>query len=223
MLRERYADTGTRELAAMLGRPVGSTYYRASALGLCKSPDYVRAEAVRLAETGKATRFKKGVVPYTKGKRVSQFMSADGIRRSSATRFKPGHRPANAQPIGYEAVRGDGYVWIKVADGRPMIQKHRFVWEQHHGRIPEGSNVCFRDGDKTNCDISNLVLRTREDVGSHITSSLTPEQEHVRLTKSYQTRCEFIRKDKMRIRWGLEPKTRLVKRWYPYEPKHSRP
>lgn len=220
VLRERYADTGTRELAEMLGRTVGSTYYRASALGLGKSPEYLAAGACRLAESGKVTRFRKGAVPYNKGKRIEEIMSPEGLIRSSAARFKPGNRPVNTQHVGYEAIRGDGYVWVKVADGMPMVQKHRWVWEQHNGRIPEGCHVCFRDGDKTNCDIANLVLRTCEDVGSHITSSLTPEQERNRIERSQATRNESIRRDKMRIRWGLEPRTNLVKRWYPYEPKH---
>lgn len=221
VLLERYADTDTRRLAEMLGRTIGGTYHRAATLGLGKSLEFLQSLSKRLAVFGEATRFKKGFTPYTKGKSIHQFMSPDAIRRSSVTRFKPGHRPANAQPVGYETVRGDGYVWIKVLEGQPMMQKHRWVWEQHHGRIPEGQHVCFIDGDKTNCDISNLVLRSCEDVGSHITSSLTPEQERNRIERSQATRNESIRKDKMRIRWGLEPRTNLVKRWYPYESKRQ--
>lgn len=223
VLRERYADTDTRCLAEMLGRSLGSTYYRASLLGLGKSQEFLKNFGKRLSVFGEATRFKKGFTPFSKGKRIDEIMSPEGIRRSSVTRFKPGHRTANKQPVGYETVRGDGYVWIKVADGAPMVQKQRWVWEQHHGRIPEGCHVCFLDGDRTNCDISNLVLRSCKDVGSHIISSLSPEQKRKRIERSQATRNEAIRKDKMRIRWGLEPRTNLVKRWYPYESKSVRP
>ena len=56
--------------------------------------------------------------------------------------------------MGYECFRrqkSKGYVYIKVRDGEPMVLKHRWVWEQAHGEIPEGYNVTFRDGDSRNC------------------------------------------------------------------------
>jgi len=221
VLLERYADTSTRCLAELFGTNIDSVYSRAGRLGLHKSREFIAATSKRNGLNGIATRFKPGHIPFSKGRRIEEIMSPDGIRRSSATRFKPGHRPVNTQPVGYETVRGDGYVWIKVADGHPMVQKHRYVWEQHYGSVPEGMHVCFIDGDKTNCDISNLVLRSCEDVGRHIISSLSPEKSRERIERAKATRNEAIRKDKMRIRWGLEPRTRLVKHWYPYEPKRQ--
>jgi hypothetical protein len=35
------------------------------------------------------------------------------------------------------------------------------VWEAAHGPIPPGHIVIFLDGDKTNCDLSNLRLVTQ--------------------------------------------------------------
>lgn len=34
---------------------------------------------------------------------------------------------------------------------------HREIWVEHHGPIPEGHQVGFRDGDKTNLSIDNLI------------------------------------------------------------------
>lgn len=38
---------------------------------------------------------------------------------------------------------------------------HRVVWEEHNGPIPDGKMIIFRDGDRSNCDISNLMLVTK--------------------------------------------------------------
>ena len=47
-----------------------------------------------------------------KGKDVNksvQFRSKDAIARCAKTQFKPGHRPANAKPVGYERINDDGH------------------------------------------------------------------------------------------------------------------
>lgn len=38
---------------------------------------------------------------------------------------------------------------------------HRAVWEEHNGPIPEGMVIIFKDNDKLNCDIENLMLVTK--------------------------------------------------------------
>lgn len=39
---------------------------------------------------------------------------------------------------------------------------HRYVWESVNGDIPEGYEIHHKDGDKSNNDISNLELLTKE-------------------------------------------------------------
>ena len=34
--------------------------------------------------------------------------------------------------------------------------QYRHVWEQANGEVPEGYVVAFRDGNRQNCDLSNL-------------------------------------------------------------------
>lgn len=41
----------------------------------------------------------------------------------------------------------------------------RIVWELHHGKIPEGMLIMFKDGNCFNLDISNLALQTRRRKG----------------------------------------------------------
>lgn len=100
-----------------------------------------------------------------------------------------------------------------------MVLKHRYVWKQHHGEIPQGMCVAFRDGNRQNCDISNLMLITEAEKVTRVTALLSPEKMRMKTQKAQAARNESIRKDKMRIRWGLKPKGKLVKKWYPYESK----
>lgn len=41
---------------------------------------------------------------------------------------------------------------------------HHLVWEQHHGQVPAGHAVVFKDRDKANIEIENLELITRAEL-----------------------------------------------------------
>lgn len=99
--------------------------------------------------TGKTGHFEKGHVPYNKGKHC---------RNSPETEFKPGHIPHNHKPVGSEVVDRDGYLKVKVAEPNVWKYKHRLLWEQTYGKIPEGHLVVFRDGNKRNIVLENLAL-----------------------------------------------------------------
>ena len=82
-----------------------------------------------------------------------------GIRKSrkfleTYCRFKYKNIPGNSIPEGKESTKG-GYIMIKPDGERRLVFKHIWVWEQHNGKRPEGVIITFRDGDKTNCDISD--------------------------------------------------------------------
>ena len=40
---------------------------------------------------------------------------------------------------------------------------HHVIWEEQNGPIPEGNKICFKDGDSSNCAISNMVMMTHEE------------------------------------------------------------
>lgn len=105
--------------------------------------------------------FRKDQPAHNKGKK----MQAKTYEKCARTMFKPGEmHGAAAQkycPIGTEKFRvSDHYWWVKVAE-RKWELKHRVVWERHHGPIPRGMLIGFRDGNPHNFDIENLQMLTR--------------------------------------------------------------
>lgn len=103
-------------------------------------------------------QFKPGHTSFTKGLKQTDFMSAEAIERTKATRFKPGHTPTNHRPVGSERINIYGYIEVKVAEPNKWRLKHQLVWERHHGPRAPGDMVIFLDGDKTNCNIDNLAI-----------------------------------------------------------------
>lgn len=107
--------------------------------------------------SGVDTRFRKGCTPPNKGRKG---YCAPGSEKGW---FHKGHRADNAVPIGAERLDADGYIRVKVQDGhqhRNWVLKHRLVWEQANGPIPEGHKLIFLDGDRKNCVLENLMLVT---------------------------------------------------------------
>lgn len=112
-------------------------------------------------------RFQKGNVPFNKGLKISEYMSAKSIERTKATRFKSGElhgrSKRNKREVGSIKTAKDGTVLIKTNEKREsgaykFIPFARYVWEQHNGKIPEGFVIRHADGNKLNNDISNLRL-----------------------------------------------------------------
>lgn len=106
--------------------------------------------------TGRTGCFAKGQAPMNKGKKMPFNPN------SAATRFKKGQLPANALAVGDERIDRDGYVRICVDRSNPwtghrthMAFKHRELWEQANGPVPDGHALKCIDGDKTNCDPAN--------------------------------------------------------------------
>ena len=214
-LVKHYATMSATEIAPKVYHSVSSVYQKAKKLGLEKHPDFLRQRGSINSQHPNAVahRFVKGQEPANKGKRIEDFMTAEGIAASSRTRFKAGHRPHNTKPIGYERLDDNGYVYIKVSMEQKMVLKHRYVWEQANGPIPDGHNIAFRDGDRTNCQLDNLYLISREDAAREQIKSETEEHRKARVVKATKTRNATIRRDRIRIHWGLEPYSKLVKRW----------
>lgn len=214
-LKRHYADTPIEVLIVKTRHDQKSIWNKAKALGLRKSREFLAEVGRKCSQHPRsiATRFVKGQEPANKGKRIEEFMTADGIRRSSQTRFKKGQLPHNTKPIGYERIDENGYVYIKVSMEHKMVLKHRYVWEQANGPIPDGHNIAFRDGNRQNCDLSNLYLISREEAAREQIKNETAEHRAARVVKATATRNETIRRDRIRIHWGFEPKSRLVKRW----------
>ncbi|HHT84846.1 MAG TPA: HNH endonuclease [Firmicutes bacterium] len=102
--------------------------------------------------------FKKGHVPWNKGLKGVNF-------GGQKTQFKPGHKPHNWVPVGSERVNADGYMEVKIQDGKLQKNwkgKHVLIWEQHNSQpVPPGHAVIFGDGNRRNFDPENLILVSR--------------------------------------------------------------
>ena len=162
-MREYYPHEASGEIARNLGRSLVAVYKRAGILGLQKTEEYhgtmQKILSMKLAESGKVHRFSKGHTPVNKGQKMPEHV----YERAKATMFKKGHVPMNHVSIGYERITRDGYVEVKVAEPNKFVLKHRRIWEQANGVIPDGYNVQFRDGNRQNCSIKNLYLISRSE------------------------------------------------------------
>ena len=88
---------------------------------------------------------------------------------SARTQFKKGQRPKNTKKPGDEYVSSkDGYVYLCIAETNPhtgfehrFVLKHKYLWEQVNGPIPDGHCLKSVGGDRQNSDPSNWILIRR--------------------------------------------------------------
>lgn len=95
---------------------------------------------------------------------IESIMQDKGIKLSNDGRFKKGRKPHNWVPVGSERITKDGYVQVKIQEGKFQKNwkaKHFLIWEEINGPVPSGHVVIFGDGDKTNLDIDNLICVSR--------------------------------------------------------------
>lgn len=174
ILIEKYSNTPSKEIAELLDCSIYNVHSKAYKLGLRKNEKYLAelhlASAKYLQKSGKSHRFEKGHISWNKGKKI-------GTRgRTAETQFRKGNRPFNVRVIGSERVSKDGYIEVKVDKTKFWKLKHRIVWEEHYGEIPESHCVCFKDNDPLNCAIENLELISRAELLSRQTvHNLPPE------------------------------------------------
>jgi len=118
--------------------------------------------------TGRTGCFAKGQEPPNKGKRCPEGV---GGRHPNARRsqFKKGATPHTYRGAGHQRIDSkDGYVVMIVEEPNPWtgaktrpVHKHRWLWEQANGPIPDGYCLKCLDGDKLNTDPSNWTLIER--------------------------------------------------------------
>lgn len=199
-----YPDHPNTYLCEVLHRSMSAISNRALTLGLRKTPEFAKQQREK-------NQFRKGHTPFNKGKKWEHYMSEEGQRKASETFF--GGKPHNTPPPGYEVLRaahrGKRYWWIKPADGRRMMPKHRWLWEQAYGSIPKGYNVQFKDGDTTNCVLDNLYLITRDKQMRENFDNMPAEDKAAMWKKITKSRNESIKRDKLRMKWGMPQKTKL--------------
>lgn len=153
-LRELYPWFSNRELAGLFHRPPGAIKTRGQkADRLCKDPETIK-------------RIRRDII----------------LPSALETRFQPGWVPHTWRPVGTVVRDPGGYLKRKVSDHRdiPSRLNWRFIhvelWERHHGPVPKGMNVVFRNGDKTDIRIANLELVSDADLMRRNTRHRYPEE-----------------------------------------------
>lgn len=141
-----YLHKPVKALAEEMGRSYTGIMGRIKALGLT-IPEHL------IEQRKKESQFNKGHLTWNKGTK--------GLTGANCGSFKKGHLPHNTRNDGAVSIRmdktGRSYKYKRVAKGKWELLQ-RLVWEHHHGQIPEGHNVYFKDGNTMNCSINNLIL-----------------------------------------------------------------
>lgn len=108
------------------------------------------------------TSFKAGLVPWNKG--IKKITS----EKSRATCFKKGQVGIRRVPVGTITICKDRSGTLRrriktTHTGHPSDWKTyaTWLWEKHHGKIPDGMFVHHLDGDALNDALSNYALTTR--------------------------------------------------------------
>jgi len=153
-----YPHMNTHDVAVKYGLTQSKVNNIACSRKVKKSAEYMAQMLARTNENllkyGKAHRYKKGDVSWNKGKYM---------RVSIATEFKIGQKPHNYKPVGSERITVDGYLERKVADPKKWKGVHVIVWEEVNGPVPPRHKVVFKDNNKMNVSIDNLLCVSNEE------------------------------------------------------------
>ncbi|MCZ3210704.1 HNH endonuclease [Acinetobacter baumannii] len=140
-----------KELTNQVNEVFKTNYTVDQISGLCKRNKWL---------TGRTGFFEKGSVPPNKGKK--------GLAGANKTSFTKGLTPWNTKPIGYEYKdKKQGYIHIKVAEPNVFKLKHRVEWEKEKGPVPKGHVIAFKNFDRSDCRIENLMLMTRSEMARY--------------------------------------------------------
>lgn len=164
-LNKNYLQMPVKTMAATLDRSGMFVSTRLRQLGLIIPPEIIEHRR-------QIGRIKAGNTPTNKGRKQTEYMTAEAIAASVGTRFKKGQLPHNA--VGFKdgdiTIRhdhpdrgaGHAYKYIRLSLGiwKPL---HTHLWEQKNGKVPPGHCLWFRDGNSLNCELDNLELITRKD------------------------------------------------------------
>lgn len=154
-IRDNSWGVSSKEMAELVNKKFGTNF----------TQSWVKSFRQRHGiKSGLTGWYQKGHAPGTKGKTLEEICKHDPekLARVKATQFKKGSRPANELPVGSIVISADGYQLRKKRMEGTLWERwellHRAVWEDNNGPIPDGMIVTFKDGNKLNCDISNLML-----------------------------------------------------------------
>jgi len=154
-ITENYLDMPVKTIAKVLNRSFCGVMGRINSLGLI-IPEEIRHKRKESA------MYHKGQEPFNKGKKQTEYLTPEQIKKCLSTSFKKGHIPHNSLPDNSERIRvdkraGKKYVLVKIPGQRKLKYKHIHVWETHNNKaLPDGHNIIFKNGNTMDCNIDNL-------------------------------------------------------------------
>lgn len=159
-IKENVKGTLTADLTDLVNETFGTSYKVSQVRNLKNRRRWC---------SGLTTHFKKGHKPFNKGLKQTDYMTAEQIDKTKATRFKKNSVPPNWKEIGSTRISKEGYLEIKVSDlkGNENYKSyHRLIYEKHHGvKIKDDEAVVFLDQNKMNFSIDNLKLVKQRQLG----------------------------------------------------------
>jgi hypothetical protein len=182
-----YPTTMAKDLAKRFNCSIAQIYHKQQNTGVNKSTDFLHQYYKANFKGYEHTQFKKGMKSWNKGMKGLQIGGKE-------TQFKKGQTPHNTKPIGFRSYR-DGYLVERVEKGFEFV--HKLIWKQHHGEIPMGMFVVFKDRNKNNICIENLEIIDRvEHIRRNHIQNLPPElKEVVHIKKSITRKINQIEKN----------------------------
>ena len=185
-IKSNYANESSKSIAERFDIELTAVYNKAFVLGLKKSTEYIEKHCRNL-ERSVRNEFAKGHKPWNKGQKGLQIGGVE-------TQFKKGRLPHNTKPIGFRSYR-DGYLVERVEKGFEFV--HKLIWKQHHGEIPMGMFVVFKDRNKNNICIENLEIidRVEHIRRNHIQNLPQELKEVVHIKKSITRKINQIEKN----------------------------
>jgi hypothetical protein len=106
--------------------------------------------------------FKKGHIPFNKGKKMTEYISESSLEKIKQTQFKSGQTAAeksNKWKGGIQEMTND-VVYLYSGVGK-RIRRPKYVYEFHNGKIPKGWILYHLDQNKHNDNIDNLIAIPR--------------------------------------------------------------
>ncbi len=144
-IEENHTGVGPKGMTELLNKTFGTNYT------LMQMKSYYGNHNI---DSGLKGYFPKGNIPANKG--IKGYHSPG----SEKEWFPKGHITINHKPVGSERIDVDGYTLIKTAEPNIWTPKHKVIWEEKNGKVPEGHVLTFLDGDRGNITLDNLSLIT---------------------------------------------------------------
>lgn len=191
LLVELYLLLPVNTIANLIGRSEQFVKTRKRQLNLV-TPRHIVEEFIKLAQ------IKKGSISFNKGKKQSEYMSAEAIEKTKATRFKKGGLPATTLYDGAISVRhdhpernGKPHKYIRISKAK-WQELQIYNWEKKNGPVPKGYVLACKDGDTLNCKPSNWYLLSKKDNALRNSGSLNLSDGYVAMTIAGKNHADLI-------------------------------